>query len=291
MEENIFGLYWELKNRTYKHGRYTDFYITDPKPRHIHKAPIRDRVVHHAVFNILNPIFEKTFIFNSYSCRKNKGTHRGINKLQKILRKTSKNSHNPCFILKCDIKKFFQSVDHNILLSIIERKIHDEKSLALIKEIIRNFKPGLPIGNLTSQLFANIYLNELDQFVKHKLKISFYLRYTDDFIMVSNLSSELRDWLEKIKDFLNIRLNLELHPAKIFLRKYHQGIDFLGYIQLPHHRILRKKTERRIINKIQKGVSKQSLNSYLGVLSHADSYKLSQKIRNLFWFNKKENPL
>lgn len=291
IEENVLDLYRELKNQTYKHGHYTDFYITDPKPRHIHKALIRDRIVHHAVFNILNPIFEKTFIYNSYSCRKKKGTHKGVEKLKMLLRKISKNNTAPCFVLKCDIRKFFKSIDHKILLQIIQRKIKDPNAINLIKEIVVGFNSGLPIGNLTSQLFANIYLNELDQFIKHRLKIPFYLRYTDDFVIISNSVQEIPIQLNKIKDFLWANLKLEMHPAKISVRKYHQGTDFLGYVQFPYHRILRKKTEKRIVNKIQKGVSKQSLNSYLGVLSHANSYKLSQKIKNIFWFNKKENPL
>lgn len=290
LEKNILGLCQELKNQTYKHSPYSNFYITDPKPRHIHKALVRDRVVHHSVFNILNPVFEKTFIFNSYSCRKNKGTHKGINQLHKILRKISQNNHKPCFILKCDIKKFFQSVNHGILLNIIDRKIYDEKALALIKEIVESFKPGLPIGNLTSQLFANIYLNNLDQYIKHHLKIPFYIRYTDDFVIIYNDLEKLKQWLSQIQEFLNVNLKLRLHPNKVILRKYHQGTDFLGYVQFPHYCILRPRTERRIMKRIQQGVSEQSLNSYLGVLSHANSYKLSEKIKNLFWFNKKENP-
>lgn len=291
LEENILCLYRELKNQTYKHGHYTDFYVTDPKPRHIHKALVRDRLVHHAVFNILNPIFEKTFIYNSYSCRKNKGTHKSVNRLRKILRKISQNNCKPCFILKCDIKKFFQSVNHDTLLNIIKQKIHDEKVIFLVREIIESFKFGLPIGNLTSQLFANIYLNNLDQYIKHNLKIPFYIRYTDDFVIIYNDLEKLKQWLSQIQEFLNTNLKLQLHPNKIILRKYHQGTDFLGYVQFPHHRILRTKTKERIIEKIQKGVPEQSLNSYLGVLSHADSYKLSQEIKNLFWLNKKENPL
>lgn len=149
----------------------------------------------------------------------------------------------------------------------------------------------MPIGNLTSQLFANIYLNNLDQYIKHQLRIPFYIRYTDDFVIIHNNLEKLKIWLGQIQGFLNTELKLNLHPAKITVRKYHQGTDFLGYVQFPYHRILRKKTEKRIVNKIYKGVSEQSLNSYLGVLSHANSYKLSQKIKNIFWFNKKENPL
>lgn len=287
LEENIFKIHKELQNQTYKHGGYTDFYTTDPKQRHVHKALVRDRIIHHAVFNILNPIFEKTFIFNSYSCRKNKGTHKGVNQLQKITRKISGNGNKNCFVLKCDIKKFFQSVDHGVLLEIISKKISSAKTIALIKEIIYSFSAGIPIGNLTSQLFANIYLNEMDQYIKQSLKVPFYIRYTDDFVMVASNLQELKIWLQEIMEFADTKLKLKLHPNKIILRKYRQGVDFLGYIQFPHHRILRLKTKKRMLNKIQNGVSEQSLNSYLGVLSHADSHKLSQEIKNLFWFNKK----
>ena len=290
LEENIFKIHLELKNQTYKHGGYTDFYITDPKQRHIHKALVGDRIIHHAVFRILNPVFEKTFIYSSYSCRKNKGTHRGVNRFQKIARKISGNSHKNCFVLKCDIKKFFQSVDHNILLEIIRKKLNDSKTLALIKGIVQSFNTGIPIGNLTSQLFANVYLNELDQYIKHKLKIPFYIRYTDDFVIIHNNINKLELWLKEIQWFISSNLKLQLHPNKIIFRKYHQGIDFLGYKQFPHHRVLRTKTKKRITKRIGEGVSEQSLNSYLGVLSHANSYKLSQDIKNLFWFNKKENP-
>lgn len=291
LEKNIFAIRKELRDKTYKHGHYTSFHINDPKQRHIHKASVKDRVVHHAIFLILYPIFERTFIYNSYSCRRNKGTHKGINRLQTLLRKASKNNRQNCFALKCDIKKFFQSINHYILISIIERKIMDKDALWLTKEIINSFRPGIPIGNLTSQLFANIYLNELDRYIKHKLKIPFYLRYTDDFILINNSKDELELWLKEINKFLSEKLKLQLHPNKIILRKYRQGIDFLGYVQFPRYRLLRTKTKRRMLKKLKQGVSEQSLQSYLGVLSHANHRKLSEEIKNSFYFNSKiKNP-
>lgn len=288
LEENIFQLHNELKEKTYKHGPYKGFWIQDPKPRHIHKALVKDRVVHHALFSILSPIFEPTFIYDSYSCRKNKGTHRGVNRLAAMLRKVSKNNHKDCFVLKCDIKKFFKSVDHAILLSLIERKIKDSSAMWLIREIIDGFLFGLPIGNLTSQLFANIYLNELDQFIKNDLRIPFYLRYTDDFAIVDNEQGRLGERLSEIRKFLFNQLKLSLHPQKVVIHAYHRGVDFLGYVQFPHHRTLRQKTNRRILRKISFGISEQSLQSYLGVFSHADSHIISQKIKNLFWLNRRE---
>lgn len=181
LEENIFKLYRDLKYCRYKHGAYTSFYIQDPKQRHIHKAAVRDRILHHAVFLGLNPIFEPTFISNSFSCRIDKGVHKGIDILEKTLRQMSSNNFKSCFVLKCDVKKFFETIDHKILLNIIRKRLKDDNAIWLIEEIIESFPRGVPIGNLTSQLFANIYLNEFDQFIKQELKIKHYLRYTDDF--------------------------------------------------------------------------------------------------------------
>jgi len=305
LEENIFKLHRDLKYKRYKHGKYASFYIQDPKQRHIHKATVRDRVLHHAVFSVLNSIFEPTFISNSLSCRIGKGTHKGIYILEKILLQTSSNTFKPCFALKCDIKKFFETVDHRILLNIICKRIKDDDVLKLLEEIVESFssqystlfyQKGLPIGNLTSQLFANIYLNEFDQFIKHKLKIKHYIRYTDDFVIVANNKLYLENLIIPIRSFLSDKLALELHPKKVTIRKFHQGIDFLGYVVLSHHRLLRTKTRQHIFRKLKKRVNEykmdliskqtleQSLQSYLGVLSHANTYKLNNEIRNQFWF-------
>ena len=253
LEDNVFQLHQKLKTKTYKHSTYKSFYIQDPKLRRIHKACVKDRVLHHAVFRILYPIFDFTFISDSYSCRIKKGTHRAVNRLQKFARKVSENNTRDCYILKCDIKKFFDSIDHNILISLIQKKIKDNETIWLIKEIIKSFSTslnkGLPLGNITSQLFANIYLNELDQFIKHKLKIKYYIRYCDDFVIIN----ENREYLERITPqislFLNKVLKLSLHYDKIIIRKYHRGIDFLGYISFPYHRILRTKTKKRMFKK------------------------------------------
>ncbi len=296
LEENIFGLQRDLAAGYYEHGSYQAFYITDPKQRLIHKASVCDRVLHHAIFKVLNPIFEPIFIANSFSCRVGKGTHKGVRVLSGILRKTSQNNTRLCYALKCDIYKFFASVDHTILLKILAKRIKNEPTLELLGEIIKGFstsgKPGkgLPIGNLTSQLFANIYMNEFDQFIKHELKIKHYLRYTDDFIIVSDSAEYLGSLLPKIQEFLSAQLGLQLHPSKISIRKFSQGIDFLGYVILPRHIQLRTKTKRRIKRKLSGRtnhynaglISEYSLNqtwqSYLGVLSHANSYKLRQEL-------------
>lgn len=301
LEENIFALHRQLKAQCYNHGPYEAFYIQDPKQRLIHKATVQDRVLHHAIFKVLNPIFEPTFIAHSYSCRIGKGTHKGVISLSNMLRKISKNNTGTCFALKCDVRKFFASVDQNILMSILDRKITDETMLSLLRKIVCSFdkaepRKGLPIGNLTSQLFANVYMNEFDQFIKHKLRVKHYVRYTDDFVIVSDNTDYLLGLLPKIRDFLQSELQLELHPNKISIRKYSQGIDFLGYVILPHHIALRTKTKRRMLCKLDQKIAdykadiidkeafNQSLQSYLGVLSHADSYKFTNDLKNKIWF-------
>lgn len=291
LEDNLFQLRQEFKTGSYRHGNYISFNITDPKSRLIHKAKVRDRVVHHGVYRQLYPIFDKGFIFDSYSCRNNKGTHRAIKRLRKFTIKVSKNNIRVCWALKLDVKKFFNSVDQQILLKLISKKIKDRKALSLIDEIIGSFSVdkksqrererelrGLPIGNLTSQLFANIYLNPLDQFVKHELKEKYYLRYCDDFVILSKDRKHLIKRIFKIEKFLSKKLKLNLHPDKIILTKLKQGIDFLGYVVLPHSIVLRTKTKKRMLNMI----NESNKDSYLGLLKHCDSYKLKQRIRSIF---------
>ncbi len=305
LEQNIFQLHRELQSGTYKHNAYSAFTICDPKQRRIHKASVRDRIVHHAVFAALNPIFEPAFFAHSFSCRKGKGTHRGVIALERMLRQASRNCTRPCFALKCDIHQFFASVDHLILLRILEKRIKDKQMLKLLHEIIGSFssgdvtlfeRKGIPIGNLTSQLFANVYMNEFDQFMKHALKVKHFIRYTDDFVIVSDDENYLHTLLPSITVFLQETLHLNLHPHKVSIRKYTQGIDFLGYVLLPHYRTLRTTTKRRMVRKLHEKTvassagflteekAQQSLQSYLGVLSHADCHRLSQDLRNQFWF-------
>lgn len=305
LERNIFQLHRELRRGTYKHSTYSSFYIQDPKQRHIHKAEVRDRVLHHAVYSVLNPLFEPTFISNSFSCRVGKGTHKGIAALKKMIVKVSRNYTKPCFILKCDIKKFFGTVEHSILKSILKKRIKDERVLWLLEEIISSFRSdqsnvffskGVPIGNLTSQLFANIYLNEFDQFVKHKLKIKYYARYTDDFVIASTGKDYLQNILKPVGFFLKEKMMLDLHPDKISIRKCSQGVDFLGYITLPHYRLVRIKTRKRIFRKLRERSTEykagkidrrslnQTLQSYLGVLTHASTHRLGEELQNEFWF-------
>jgi len=290
LEENLFRLHRELTTKAYRHSNYTVFNVCDPKLRRIHKACVRDRVLHHAVFRILYPIFDKNFIFDSYSCRIEKGTHRAVARLEKFCRQASRNNSRNIFVLKCDVRKFFDSVDQDILLGLIRRKISDTNAIWLIKKIIKSFPTGLPLGNVTSQLFANIYLDELDQFVKHKLKEKYYLRYCDDFVILSESKDHLENLIAPLKNFLKRELKLDLHPDKIVLRKHGQGIDFLGYVVLPQRRILRTKTKKRMLRKIREKrfllredlISDESfgqtLQSYLGILKHCQGYKIKREI-------------
>lgn len=305
LERNIFQLHRDLKSRQYRHGEYFSFYIRDPKVRHIHKATVRDRVLHHAIFAVLNPIFEPTFIANSFSCRIGKGNHKGVEALGKMVRSESHNFTKPCFVLKCDIRKFFETIDHEKLLIILFERIKDKDAVWLLREIIGSFsssystlfeKKGLPIGNLTSQLFANVYLNGFDQFVKQKLRVKHYARYTDDFMIVGTNTASLKSFVDPIRAYLADTMALRLHPKKVSIRKIRRGIDFLGYTLFSHYRLVRTKTRKRIFRKLRHRMSQykngaigketleQSLQSYLGVLSHADAYELGEVLKNEYWF-------
>ena len=263
LEENIFQLHRELKTKTYRHGPYSGFYINDPKRRHIHKATVRDRVLHHAIYSVISPIFERTFIPYSFSCRIGFGTHRGVRAIENMARQVSRNGTRPCWALKCDVQKFFDSVDHDILLTMLKRRIKDADTVWLLREIINGFSlgpgplfgsKGLPIGNLTSQLFANVYLNELDQFMKQTLHIRHYARYTDDFIILDADRESLEQLIPVIGRFLTDHLALTLHPKKVEIRKFNQGIDFLGYVVLPWHTRLRTRTKRRMFTKLRQRI-------------------------------------
>ena len=261
--DNILQLHYDLKNKTYKHGGYQQFKINDPKPRTIHKASVRDRLLHHAVYRILYPFFDKTFVSDSFSCRNNKGIHKAINRFREFGHIVSKNSTKTCWVLKCDIKKFFASIDQNVLINILQKHINDENVINLLKKIIFSFKPnGLPLGNLTSQLFANMYLNELDQFVKHKLKLKYYIRYADDFVILSEDKNCLENLIPWIAHFLQDELKLQLHPDKVFIKTLNSGVDFLGWVNFPDYRILRAKTRERMFKRIKKSSSAETLNSY-----------------------------
>lgn len=284
LTSNILALHRELANKTYRHGSYHAFKINDPKPRDIHKAEVRDRLLHHAIYRILYPHFDRTFIFDSYSCRYDKGTYRAMDHFKKYARIVSHNHTRTAWVLKCDIRKFFASIDHKTLKGILRRHIEDNDILWLLAEIIDSFhaesKPGvgLPLGNLTSQLLVNIYMNEFDQFLKRKLKVRYCVRYADDFVIVHEDRQHLENLLSAISDFLETRLRISLHPEKVFIRTFASGVDFLGWVHFLHHRTLRAATRRRMFNRMSGNPSDETSASYVGLLGHGNTYKLKRKL-------------
>jgi retron-type reverse transcriptase len=286
---NIICLHFDLKNKTYVHSPYQAFNISDPKPRNIHKASVRDRLLHHAIYRILYPHFDKLFISDSYSCRLNKGTHRALKRFESFSGKVSKNNTKQCWVLKCDVRKFFASIDQGILLNILKRKIQNQDVIWLSSQIISSFnsgkeKTGLPLGNLTSQLLVNIYMNEFDQWMKHKMKVKYYIRYADDFVILSQDKDYLLELTPKIADFLEENLKLSLHPNKVSIKTLSSGVDFLGWVHFSHHRVLRTATKKKMFRNLRLKEGKQkenSVNSYLGMLGWGSGYKLSKILKSL----------
>ncbi len=276
--DNILELHQDLIKKTYRHGGYQAFNISDPKPRNIHKAQVRDRLLHHAIYRILYPYFDRKFIADSFSCRLSKGTHKAMNRFHAFACRVSKNNTKTCWILKCDIRKFFASVDQQILLKILARYIKDSDVLLLLENIIRSFGDGLPLGNLTSQLLVNIYMNEFDQFVKHNLKIKYYIRYADDFVILSDNRNYLLLLIPNIQEFLNNKLKLTLHPDKLYLETLASGVDFLGWVHFPDHRVLRTVSKRRMFKRLEENPSANTLASYEGMLKHGNARKQKEKI-------------
>ena len=293
-EEEIFKLNKELKNFSYRHGDYTNFIICDPKRREVSKAIVRDRLLHHAIFRILEPVFDRIFIYDSFSSRKGKGIHKAHERFHTFAWRLSRNNTREVWVLKCDIKRFFDSTDHAVLLRLLGRVV-DSQTLELLKGIILSFEKspgkGMPIGNLTSQLFSNIYMNEFDQFMKRELRIKHYIRYADDFVVLSPERAYLKRLLPDIITFLSKRLALHLHPEKVTIKKWRQGADFLGYVLFPSHCVLRTRTKQRVLRKLvdryrqyfKKDISPYSFNqtlaSYLGMLTHCRSVGLRSEIR------------
>lgn len=275
LEDEIFRLHADLKDGTYQHGSYESFFVCDPKRRHIHKPSVRDRLVHHAVVRVIEPLFDRSFIFDVWSCRKNKGTHGAVDRFQRKAWKLSRNDTRTVWVLKLDIRKFFAEVDQGRLIAILNGGINDGRTMMLIVKIVKSFHSGLPLGNLTSQLFANVYLNELDRFITQFLQPFFYIRYCDDFILTHTERDSLILHLPQIRSYLLHRLGLTLHPNKITLKPYHRGIDFLGFVCFPHYRILRTKTKRRLLKKI----NRNNVASYAGLLKHCRSRGILKDFR------------
>lgn len=281
---NLTLLQHGLATQTYRHGSYTRFGISDPKPRLIHKATVRDRVVHHLLYKVLYSYFDARFVHDSYSCRVEKGTHKALERFRNFSRAVSQNYTSTTWVLKCDIRKFFANIDHSILKEVLRSRIDSPEMLWLLENVIDSFSTegksgiGLPLGNLTSQLLVNVYMNEFDQFVKHSLKIKHYIRYADDFVFLSRDRESLISLLPQIETFLKDRLRLELHPDKVSIATLAFGVDFLGWVHFPHHRVLRTVAKRRMFRALRTGPKEARVLSYLGMLSHGNTYGLSQKV-------------
>jgi len=285
--DNVLELHRDLINRTYVHGRYHAFNISDPKPRNIHKASVRDRLLHHAIYRKLYPYFDKKFIHDSYSCRVGKGTHKALNQFRKYAYEVSKNNTKTCWVLKCDIRKFFASIDQNILMDIVVRDINNQDTIRLIEGIVCSFHvgttgKGLPLGNLTSQLLVNIYMNEFDQFVKHKLKAKHYIRYADDFVFLSQDKEWLEALIPQVAEFLEVKLALSLHPDKVYVKSFASGVDFLGWVHFPDHSVLRTTAKRKMFRELEvKKHKDETVQSYLGLLSHGNARKLQVEVERM----------
>ncbi len=280
--DNILALHDDLQNGTYRHGPYHAFSISDPKPRRIHKACVRDRVLHHALYRALYPYFDRTFIADAYSCRVGKGTHKAINRFRAFAYRVSQNHTRTTWVLKCDIRKFFEHINHDVLFRLLEERIVDFDILGLLYEVIYSFSAapgrGLPLGNLTSQLFANNYLNEFDQWMKNILRERFYIRYGDDFVIFSRDRDYLLLHIPQIRTFLYERLRLILHPQKLFIKSIASGVDFLGWVHFSDHRVLRGATRRRMMRRIAKHGTPETMASYRGFLKHGNAEKLKRKL-------------
>ncbi len=254
--ENLLELQEELVNQTYKPSPLKTFVLRDPKTRKISKSAFRDRIVHHALVGVIEPIFEKRFIYDSCANRKGKGNLFALQRFDKFKRKATKNFASEAFCLKADIRHYFQEVDRNILMEIIKKEVNDDKVIWLVRQILENSplgdgKKGMPLGNLTSQFFALVYLNELDYFVKHHLRAKYYIRYVDDFVILHKSREQLEEWKSRIDQFLSEQLKLKLHPEKSKIIPLARGVDFVGFRNFYRHRLLRKRNVRKMFMRIE----------------------------------------
>lgn len=283
-DSNIMSIHEALKNKTFTTSEYKTMTITEPKLRTIYKLPFApDRIIQHALMNVVEPIWDKMFIHNSYACRVGKGIHAGSKKTMEFVR-------NSKYCLKLDISKFYPSIDHDILFDIIKRKIKCKDTLWLFENIIYSFPGGrnTPIGNYTSQWFGNLYMNELDYFLKHEHHIKKYIRYCDDFCLFSNDKHLLNSMIPVIVNFLKDKLRLTLSKCDLF--PVYRGVDFLGYRHFRDYILVRKSTVKRVkrrLRKLYQIISKgsfdaekarSSIASTEGWLKWANAYNLKKSI-------------
>lgn len=296
LENNLINLINNLKSKTYRLGKYFTFKVYEPKERYIQALPYKDRIVHQwYVEEFIKPFIVPKFINTTFACLKDKGTHKAVEEVQHQMQ-IMKRNFGDFWILKCDIKKFFYNIHPNILYNIMKKYIEDEDLLYLTKILIfngpiNNSKVGIPIGNYTSQFFANIYLNELDQYIKRILKIKYYTRYMDDFILILKTKNDCIKYKKLIEEFLEKNLKLELNSKSRYY-PYKMGVNFCGYRIFTTHRLLRLSSKKKIKRNVKKWnkqylnnnlnyeATMQSINSWIGHSSHCNSYKLQQKIFN-----------
>ncbi|MFC1736713.1 reverse transcriptase domain-containing protein [Candidatus Hydrogenedentota bacterium] len=305
LEREILTLQSELKDKTYTPGIYNNFTVYEPKKRIISAAPFRDRVVHHALVDVLTPIYEPRFIHDSYACRVGKGTHRAINRCQEFMRKNT-------YFIHLDVVKFFPSIDHDVLTGIIRKHVRDKDIMWLISQMLTSglaiehhdrgpaYFPGddlfactrlrgLPIGNLTSQFFANVFLNEFDIFAKEKMHCKFYVRYADDASLFSNDKKYLAKCREECAVFMS-KLRLALHLEKAHVRRSRDGVRFLGFRIFPTHRLLDRRNVKRFrrkldrmsedyrVGSIELSEVKASVQGWIAHAAHGDTWRLRNRL-------------
>jgi len=304
LEENLINIQNHLIWQSYQPGEYRFFIVTEPKERQIQALPFNDRVVQHALNNVIEPVLERAFIYHSYACRKGKGAHIASEHLSRWLYDLHVQHGEAVYCLKADISKYFHSIDHDALKRIIRRKIKCKRTLWLIDKIIDHnglgTHTGIPVGNLTSQVFANVYLHELDSYVKETLREHYYMRYMDDFVLLSHDKESLRRTLADIEGFLWETLKLRLNP-KTYIFKVKQGVDFIGYRHWCTHKKVRKGSVKRIRKKIKRFIERyatgaidfqtvnKSIQSWLGHIKHADTFNLRNKILSSIVLVRREN--
>ena len=287
LEPEIIRLEEDLRSGAYRPGPYRTFTIYEPKQRRIAAVEIRDRVVHHAICHVIEPLLDRRMIFDSYACRTGKGAHAAVQRAQHYARHFS-------FALKCDIRKYFETIDHAALKRILSRKIKDAALLRLLDIIIDHPVPGhapgtgLPIGALTSQLFANLYLDKLDHYLKEDVRVKGYLRYMDDFLLFAASKAQLRQWLQVVRAFTDDRLKLELKDEASRLAPVSQGVPFLGFrifpglIRLDRRHLVRFRRNVRMREQayangdIDEAELSRSVNSLIAHIAHANTHKMRQ---------------
>jgi RNA-directed DNA polymerase len=325
LERNLMQLHRELQDQTWEPSRLSCFVVIHPRPREIWASDFRDRIVQCVFYNRWRERYHNSFIYDTYACIPGRGALHGANRIARMMRQASKNYTTNAFVLKADIANFFVSIDKTVLEQILLKTITTEwdrwivekilwtdiRSNALIKskrsllKLVPAHKSlfnapqreGLPIGNLTSQFFANIYLNELDQYAKHHLKLRYYGRYVDDIVLFGESGQELSSKLTQLDAFAHEHLRLTFHPNKTYVNKVQHGVNFVGYIILPHRRYLRRSILSNLMQKLEDPIFMAdadvpaSVNSYLGMLRHVNGYKARRKVcQRLLWLGYESDP-